>query len=149
MRILITGGAVFVGWMYLVRYILKKYLDCEIEHGLPFKGNTVEGIRVIPVPEDVRDSIFVLEDFWRVYKEGAERFPNYYSKARFEIAYRKIKFAKSKKHGIWLLLYIWETLKDKFANRFPDIYENTWLKIFCARHLEVRLIVKKDKASVQ
>lgn len=152
----------------------------DIEHGLPFKDNAIDGIRVIQVLEHVRDLIFVLEDFWRVCKEGAEieilvpywnrvgafrdpthvrfftyrtfdhftensRFPNYYSKIRFEIAYRRIKFAKSKKQGVWLLLYIWETFKDKFANRFPDIYENTWLKIFSARHLEVRLIVKKDK----
>ena len=155
---------------------------CDIEQGLPFKDDTVDGIRIIQVLEHVRDLIFVLEEFWRACKDGAEikilvpywnrvgafrdpthvrfftyrtfdhftenlRFPNYYSKARFEIAYRKIRFAKSKKQGIWLLLYIWETLKDKFANRFPDIYENTWLKIFCARHLEVRLVVKKMKAS--
>ena len=143
---------------------------CDIEEGLPFKDNTVDGIRVIQVLEHVRDLIFVLEEFWRVCKEGAEieilvpywnrvgafrdpthvrfftyrtfdhfteysRFPNFYSKARFEIAYRKIKFIRPTKKKFWA--YIWETLKEKFANMFPDIYENTWLKIFSARHLEV------------
>jgi hypothetical protein len=34
----------------------------------------------------------------------------------------------------------------KVANRFLDIYEDTWLKIFATRHLEVRLVVKKDNA---
>ena len=92
---------------------------CDIEEGLPFKDNTVDGIRVIQVLEHVRDLIFVLEEFWRVCKE----------------------FIRPTKKKFWA--YIWETLKDKFANRFPDIYENTWLKIFSARHLEVRLVVKK------
>ena len=45
---------------------------CDIEEGLPFKDNTVDGIRVIQVLEHVRDLIFVLEEFWRVCKEGAE-----------------------------------------------------------------------------
>lgn len=31
----------------------------------------------------------------------------------------------------------------KVANRFPDLYEDTWLKIFAARYLEVRLVVKR------
>jgi len=92
---------------------------CDIEDRLPFKDNTVDGIRVIQVLEHVRDLIFVLEEFWRVCKE----------------------FIRPTKKKFWA--YIWETLKDKFANRFPDIYENTWLKIFSARHLEVRLVVKK------
>lgn len=39
---------------------------CDIERGLPFKDNTIDGIRVIPVSEHVRDLIFVLEKFWRV-----------------------------------------------------------------------------------
>ena len=94
---------------------------CDIEDRLPFKDNTVDGIRVIQVLEHVRDLIFVLEEFWRVCKE----------------------FIRPTKKKFWA--YIWETLKDKFANRFPDIYENTWLKIFSARHLEVRLIVRKDE----
>jgi len=63
---------------------------CDIEEGLPFKDNTVDGIRVIQVLEHVRDLIFVLEEFWRVCKE----------------------FIRPTKKKFWA--YIWETLKDKF-----------------------------------
>lgn len=92
-----------------------------------------------------RDPTHVRFFTYRTFDHFTEesRFPNHYTKARFEIARRKITFAKSKRNGVWFMLYIWESLKDRFANRFPDIYENTWLKIFCARHLEVTLIVKK------
>ena len=149
----------------------------DIEQGLPFKDNTIDGIRIIQVLEHVRDLVFVLEELCRVCKNGAEieivvpywnrvgafrdpthvrfftyrtfdhftensRLPNYYSKARFKIVHRKIRFNRAKSI-VRFPMYIWETIKEKFANRFPDIYENTWLKIFSAMYLEVRLVVKK------
>ena len=146
---------------------------CDIEHGLPFKDDSIGGIRVIQVLEHVKDLILVMEEFGRVCKNGAKieilvpywnsvgafrdpthrRFfayrtfdhfteniglPNYYCKAHFIIVHRKIKFSSSKK------LLLWKVIKEYFANEFPNIYENTWLKVFSARYLEVVLQVKKE-----
>ena len=73
------------------------------------------------------------------------KYPNYYSKAHFTITFRHIIFATSRKDGKYFFLYCWERLKELFANRYPDIYENTWLKIFGARHLRIILEVNKSE----
>jgi SAM-dependent methyltransferase len=60
---------------------------------------------------------------------------NWYTSARFSIERKKLNFQKRK--------YFWNHLMEPFANRFPNLYENTFLRSFPAAHLEVTLVCKK------
>lgn len=138
----------------------------------PFKDSSVDVIHCNHFLEHFSDTIKVMDEIYRIAKDGAmvniivphvsyegafrdpthksfftyrtfeyftkekNNVPKYYSKSNFKIEDVKISFMKRHQP---LSFFI-----EKIANKLPNLYENSWMWIFPANTLEVRLKVIKD-----
>jgi len=68
-----AGGEHLLGFKTIdIDPTTKPDIVCDIEKGLPFKDNSVDEIRCSHTLEHINNIIFVLREFYRVSKNGAE-----------------------------------------------------------------------------